>query len=235
MPRQRTTSKAAKSKKPVRAKVQQERADFELPTNVYAHIAESLKTNTWGDEVEVLEHNEYLLFPCVILRRKSDGKFEENKCRLRVPREHEMRKARVQAREIMNEDGLDPELDKDLFTNIETWCILAQSIRDFTAPFAPFDPDPRSLEKRYDKHSLMAIWAKLDAFARIVDPRPDDLSSGEIIGLIVAMAREENTGPLAVYGTAAQSSCIVTMARLCAISLASKSFLEQLKGFKGEQ
>lgn len=228
MPRERAKNPGPK------AGAQQERADFALPANVYDHISRALKTNTWGDEVEVLEHNEYLLFPCAIHKRKTDGTFEEKKCRLRVPREHEMRKARAQAREIMAEDGLDWKEDPDLFTNVETWCILAQSIRDYTEPFAPFDPDPRSLEKRYDKHSLMALWAKLDAFTRIVDPRPDDLSSAEIIGLIVAIAREENTGPLAVYGSHAQSSCIVTMARLCAISLGSKSFLERLKGFRGE-
>ncbi len=229
MPRQRNT---AKPKKPP---IQQERADFALPSNVYDHISKALKTNTWGDEIEVLEHNDYLLFPAAILKRKTDGSFEEEKCRLRVPREHEMRKARGQAREIMTEDGLDWKEDADLFTNIETWCILSQSIRSYTEPFEPFDPDPRSLEKRYDKHSLMAIWAKLDALTRIVDPRPDDLSTGEIIGLIVAIAREENTGPLADYGSPAQSSCIVTMARLCAISLGSKSFLERLKGFRVAQ
>jgi len=227
MPRTKTPKK-----KTPKATVQQERADFALPSNVYDHIAKALKENTWGDEVEVLEHNEYLLFPAVILKRQTSGKFEEVKVRMRVPREHEMRLARKLAREIMVEDGLDWKEDADLFTNVETWCILARSIRDYTAPFSPYDPDPRSLEMRYDKSSLMALWAKLDALSRIVDPRPDDLSSAEVIGLIVAIAREENTGPLVDYASPAQSSCIVTMARLCAISLGSKSFLAQLKDFR---
>ena len=223
MPREKT--KTPKKSAPARA-------DFALPGNTYAHITKALKENTWGDEVDVLEHADYLLFPCSIHRRKSDGSFEDVKVRLRVPREPEMRKARLQARTIMEEDGLDWKEDADLFTNIETWCILAMAVRSFTDPYEPHDPDPRSLERRYDKNSLMAVWAKLDAYSRIIDPRPDDISTPEILGLIVAIAREENTGPLVDYASPAQSSCIVTMAKLCAISVASKSFLEQLKGFR---
>lgn len=210
-------------------------ADFALPSNTYAHIMKALKTNTWGDEVEVLEHATYLLFPAHIRRRKTDGSFEETEVRLRVPREHEMRKARVKARMIMEEDKLDwKDADADLFTNVETWCILSMAIRSNSDPYEPHDPDPRSLEKRYDKNSLMAIWAKLDALSRIVDPRPGEISTGEILGMMVAIAREGNTGPLADYASPAQASCIVTMAKLCAISVASKSFLEQLKHLRGE-
>lgn len=209
------------------------RANFEIPSEVYDHIKDLLKGEGWGnDGMGVLEHVGYLLFPSEINKRQADGTFERIKVRIRVPREHELRKARCKAREIMEEDGLDPEKDSDLFTNIETWCILSHAIRDVDEPFAPFISDPRTLEERYDKHSLMAAWAKMDAFARIVDPRPDEMSNVEIIALMAAIAREETTGPLLAYGSRAQASCIVTMARLCVISMASKSFLESLKVFR---
>lgn len=210
------------------------RADFSLPDNVYEHIQEALKGKQWGEDAGVLEHAEYLLFPAEVLKRKVGGEFDRIPVRLRVPREHEMRKARVDARSIMETDGLDPMQNRDLFLNVETFCILAQSIRNNTPPHEPWEPDPRQLERRYDKASLMAIWAKLDALAKIVDPRPDELSAPELVGLIAAVAREGNTGPLAVYGSHAQASFIVTMAKLCAISLDSASFLELLAGLRGE-
>ena len=219
----------------VKKKKSEPRADFALPGNLYAHVTEALKANRWGDDVEVLEHADYLLFPSKIYKRRTDGKFDEIPVRIRVPREHEMRKARKQAREIMEKDGLDwKDADADLFTNIETWCTLSMAVRADTEPFEPHDPDPRSLEKRYDKNSLMAVWAQLNAFSRLINPQPDEISAPEVLGMIVAIARDGHTGPLAVYDSPAQSSFIVTMAKLCAISVASKSFLEQLKALRVE-
>lgn len=219
----------------VKKKKPEPKADFKLPGNLYQHVNKALKANRWGDDVEVLEHADYLLFPSTIYKRKTDGTFDEIEVRIRVPREHEMRKARKQARDIMEKDGLDwKDADADLFTNIETWCTLAMAVRSTTDPYEPHDPDPRSLEQRYDKNSLMAVWSQLNAFSRLIDPRPDEISAPEVLGMIVAIARDGHTGPLAVYDTPAQSSFIVTMAKLCAISVASKSFLEQLKALKEE-
>jgi hypothetical protein len=207
------------------------KANFDLPNNVFEHISDALKGKTWVD-ADVLEFADYLLFPGEVLKRRAGGEFERVPVRLRVPREHELRQVRVQARSIMEEDGLDPARDRDLFSNVETFCILAKCIRNADAPHEPWEPDPRQLEKRYDKTSLMAVWAKLDALAQIVDPRPDDLSAAEIIALIAAIAKENSTGPLAVYGSRAQASFVITMAKLCAISLDSKSYLELLADLK---
>ena len=214
-----------------RKKTTKKRADFALPNNVFDHIQDALKNKSWED-IEVLEHAGYLLFPAEILRRRPSGEFERTPVMLRIPREHEMRMARAQARAIMEEDGLDPVLDRDLFLNVETFSTLSMCIRGVTAPYEPHDPDPRSLEKRYDKTSLMAIWAKLDALNHIIDPRPTELSSPEIVALIAAIAKGGNTGPLAVYGSHAQASFVITMAKLCAISLDSKSYLALLKDLK---
>lgn len=211
------------------------RADFALPSNVYEHIEDALKGKVFGEEADVLEHADYLLFPAEILKRRSKGEFERIPVRLRVPREPEMRKARVKAYAIMKEDKLDPHQDRDLFSNVETFCILSDCIRNATPPHEPYEPDPRGLESRYDKASLMAIWARLDALAKIVDPRPSDLSTMEVMALIAAIAKESNIGPLAVYGSHAQASLVVTMAKLCAISLDSKSFLESLAELTQEQ
>lgn len=218
-----------------RKKTPQPKADFELPGNLYAHVTKALKANRWGDDVEVLEHADYLLFPSTIYKRKTDGTFDEIPIFIRVPREHEMRKARALARQIMEADGLDwKDADADLFTNVETWVILSMAIRNISDPYEPYEPDVRILEKSFDKNSLMAVWAQLNAFSKLIDPRPDEISAPEVLGLIVAIARDGHTGPLAVYDSPAQSSFIVTMAKLCAISVASKSFLEQLKALKVE-
>lgn len=209
------------------------RADFSLPENVYEHIADALKGNSWLG-ADVIEFADYLLFPSTLKKRKADGSFEQIDVRLRVPREHEMRKARAEAISIMKEDGLDPKHEPDLLKNVETFCILQQCIRNTTDPYEPLVEDARILERRYDKSALIEVWAHIDALNRLIDPRPNALSSAEVLALIVAVSREGHTGPLAVYGPPAQASFIVTTAKLCMLSLESESFMALLTDLKGD-
>lgn len=195
--------------------------------NVHPHVVEQLIGKSWG-ELEVLEHYGYLLFPESIYKRKKDGSFEEKKICLRVPRQHELRKARVDARQIALEDGLDLDRDKDLFGDIETACILSMVIRNSTTPYEQIEPDPRQLEKTYDRESLMQIWTKLDALHNIIDPAAHTITQEEMFALIAAIAKERNIGPLAVYAADLQATFIVTMACMLVPFLVSKSSSEPL-------
>lgn len=187
-----------------------------------AQLVQAILEKTW-DELETLEHAGYLLFPDTLRRRKRDGTWEEIPVTLRVPREPETRRARVQARQWAKEEGLDPQLDPDVFDNMDTMCILAMAIRNATPPHEPWEPDPKVLESKYDRPCLDAMWAKLEALRTVIDPRPNQLSEEDIAAVIASIASTRTTVPLAVFAGAAQNSCVVSMAEQLMSLLGSKS------------
>ena len=117
------------------------------------HVADILINTKWG-ELEVLEHAGQLLFPGTLMRRKPKGEVEKTEVRIRVPRQSDLRKARVMARKICTDEGLDPNLDKDLFEDTEIVCTLSLCILNAkpmaTGAHEPWEPDPKLLEKKYD-------------------------------------------------------------------------------------
>lgn len=201
------------------------RADLEpltIEEEYHDRAMDLILAKTW-DELEVLEHAGYLLFPDVLQRRKSNGEFEDIPIRLRVARDHEIRDARAQAREICKEDRIDPAIDGDLFDNIDGVCILSRCIRNYTSPFEAYEPSPRELEKRYDRASLKHLWARLEVYGELVNPRPERISEEDLFAIVAAIARERNIAPLAVYGSRAQSSFIISTAVLLQSLLDSRS------------
>lgn len=185
-------------------------------------IIATILTKDWG-ELKALEHAERLLFPETLLKLKKDGTFEEIPICLRVPREPELRKARIDARKWATDEGLDPELDPDLFDNLETLCTLSVAIRNATDPHEPWEPDPKRLERCYDKPSLEALWAKIDAYRSVIDPRVSELDENDTLTLIAAVASSRNVVPLAGLGGSAQNSFVVSMAIQLQSYLESKS------------
>jgi len=182
-----------------------------------AQLVANILSKNWA-ELQAQEHADYLLFPEELLQRQKDGTFKRHAVMLRVPREYEMRRARIQARGWAKEEGLDPDLDPDLFDNMDTMCTLAMAIRNTSAPFEPYEPDPKRLERVYDRPSLDALWGKLEAYRTVLDPRPDNLSEEETLAVIGAVAKARNIVPLAALGGQSQTSLIVTMAsRLAAL------------------
>lgn len=201
---------------------------FDLPSDVHDHVIAQLLGRDWG-ELEVLEHYGNLLFPEKLYKRKKDGTFESKDIMLRIPREPDLRKARVTARKMAIDDGLDLDRDSDLVETIECICTLSIAIRNNTEPHEPWEPNPRLLEKNWDRSSLTQLWAKLNEYANIIDPRPDKLSAEEILVLMANIAKEKNIYPLHVYGPASQNSFIVIMAGLLMNYLESKSLSERLE------
>lgn len=191
------------------------------------HALAELMTKDWG-ELEVLEHADHLLFPEKLIRRKADGGWDETDIMLRVPRDPDMRQARVEARAWAASAGIDEKRDRDLFETMENMCILAASIRNSSAPYEPWEPDPKILEKRYDKVCLRRLWERLDKLNDILNPNPDQLSAPEIVALIIAIAKARHLGPLVVYGPGAQTSFVVSMVDLLLSSLGSKLSSESL-------
>jgi hypothetical protein len=183
---------------------------------------DDILSKNW-EELEALEHAGYLLFPAILYRKRADGTLEKLPICLRVLRPYERREARTAARVIAAEDHLDPKLDPDLFDDLDTVCLLSHAIRNRTHPHERFVPDPRELERDYDERSLDLLWGQHQAYRRLLDPRPKELSDAETVALIAAIAKEQTIGPLVAIGGAEQESLVITMASLLQGSLSSNS------------
>lgn len=198
---------------------------------VHEHVLQQLLTKNWA-ELEVLECEGHLMFSESLYRRSIGGGFVEEKVMVRVPRDPDLRKARVLARKWALDDGLDLDRDSDLVEQMETICVMSLVIHNHKPAVDPrtgkefreqWEPDPRALEKRYDRAPLNQLWAKIDALGHVVDPRPNTLGKEETLALISAIARARTVAPLHAYGPGAQESCIVFMAQALLSSLESKS------------
>lgn len=199
---------------------------FDLPDTVHDHVIDQLIGKSWGD-LEVLEVAGRLMFPDKIYRRKAGGKFDEVPVLIQVPRLPELTKARVEARKIAQEEGLDLKLDRNLFDDWETICILSYALRNPKPDHERWEPFPKSLAEKYDRETLTQVWAKIENLRHVIDPAPDKITANEMFALISAIAKERNLGPLHVYGAGAQNSCIVFMADQLMSLLESKSSSEQ--------
>jgi hypothetical protein len=185
---------------------------LKLPDSVHDHVVKQLMGKDWSEIEELEEHAGYLLFPAEIYKRNKKGDFDGTPIMIRVPRQHEMRQARVEARAKANKEGLDPVLDKDQIDDLENICILWRAIRMPTDPFDPLVLTSEELEKTYDRRSLAQIYAKMDAYNQVLDPQPNQVSQEEIFALIAVLAKEKNLLPLHVYGSEAQTTCVIFMA-----------------------
>jgi hypothetical protein len=164
------------------------------------------------EELEAIEQDGgRLLFPFSIQKKTVKG-WEAVPVMLRVPREADTRRARSKAREWAKREKLDPELDPELFSNMDTMCMLADAIRNVAEPHEPWEPFPDKLEELYDRPSLDAVVAYIDALKTTIDPRPHDISEEETWGVIAAVAKARNIVPLAAFAGESQNNCVVTMA-----------------------
>lgn len=184
-------------------------------------LVQEILKRSWAD-LEVLEFQGHLLFPFQIVRYTATGR-ELINVMLQVPREPVSRKARLQARAWAAKEGLDPVLDPDLFDNMDTMCILSLSIRNTTPPHEPWEPDPAVLEAKYDRPSLDAAWARIEALRMVIDPQEGVVDDDTFSMLIAMIAKKGNIDPLAVLDSSGLQSFIVRTAKLLQSSQPSES------------
>jgi hypothetical protein len=177
---------------------------------------------SWS-ELQALEFQGSLLIPVQLKRRRADGSWETVPVMLRVPRESDLRMARIAARTWAERVGLNPQLDPDVFDNMDTVCILSRCVRNATEPHEPWEPDPEILESRYDIPQLELLWAKLEAYKHVIDPRPETMNEDAFMAMVALIAKERVIYPLVALGGRSQTNFIVTMASRLQNSLDSKS------------
>lgn len=197
------------------------------------HIAEQLYKKTWK-ELCLVEFNDRVLLPEKIYRRKADGSVEGIPILIQVPREPDTRKARLKSRELALGEGLDLERDKDLIEQLETLSLLSICLRNTTEPHEPWEPDVKTLENKYDLNSLSAVYAKMDAFAAMINPQPSELSETDCWALVGAMATARNILPLHVYAPDSLNFFVIFMADQLVNSPAYKSYLESQEALMQE-
>lgn len=194
-----------------------------FPEGTSSHVIDQLLGTNWEGIEELEEHAGYLLFPEKIYKRNKKGLWDETSVMIRVPRQHELRKARLMARGKAKEEGLDAELDRDQIDEYENICILWHALRMPTPPHDPLVLDPSELEKKYDKKVLSQMFAKMDAYSQVLDPQPNTISKEELFALIALLAKEKSILPLHVYGSEVQNTCVVSMAEMLMNSQELKS------------
>jgi len=184
-------------------------------------VVQEILNRSW-DELQVLEFQGHLLFPHQIVRYTPSG-HELIDVMLQVPREPVVRKARLQARAWASRVGLNPQLDPDLFDNMDTMCILTLCIRNTTPPHEPWEPDPAVLEEKYERPSLDAAWARIEALRMVIDPQVGVVDEDTFALLIASIAKKGNIDPLAVLDSSGLENFIVRTATLLQSYLPSKS------------
>jgi hypothetical protein len=185
-----------------------------------------LLSKSWGD-LEALEFQGRVLFPGKLRRYKADGTLIEVNVLLRVPRQPDMRKARVIARQMALSSKLDLDRDKDLVEGLENLVILQEAIRNpDKPPHEPLVSDPLELEKDWDIDSLAETWSRLEALRAMLDPAPAEMTQEQTFTVLAQIASTQSISPLVVYGPSTRARFIITMASLLLSSLASKSSSE---------
>lgn len=199
------------------------------------HIAEQIFKKSWA-ELEAIEHNERLLFPNKLFKRKANGDVETIDVMFQVPREADNRKAKLKAREIGLAAGADLDRDKaDIFEQLEMLSLLWLCIRNNTPPYEPLTMDPLELEKYYDTSVLINAYGRIDTLAGMLNPHVDELSQEACWALVGAIATSENILPLHVCAPDSQNFFVLFMADQLSKSPECKSYLESQGGLTPAQ
>lgn len=193
----------------------------------YAELtAMELAVKPWS-ELEALEFQDRVMFPDVLHKRRGNGKFEQVQVMFRVPRDHEIRAARKEAKELAALDGIDPKVDADIFNQLDNVCLLWHALRSITPPHEPLCLSVKELEKTYDRSSLAQAWAKLEGYRRVSDPRPASLSKEQLFALVASIAERKQITPLLAFDGPSQAASIIFMASLLTKLLSFKSSSER--------
>ena len=189
-------------------------------------IRKALRGKSW-EEIEALEHEGRVLFPDSIRFRARDGSVTEVAILVRALRNHERRKARVEARDRAKQDGLDLDRDADLCATLDRLYQLARAIREVKEPHEQH-ATAEMLEQNYDGRSLDELWSRYEVYCDRSDPRIEITDEAQLWAALGEVARVGNILPLTGLESFSQNGCIVFGARQALLSPTFKSFLDSI-------
>lgn len=148
---------------------------------------------------------------------------------VRVPSEGERARGRMEAIKLVAERylkqmGRDPEkhtverarivIGAEVFEDLDTYAIVAQSL--FEPRVDAGKPTPAFLLSvlydSYPKSSIFDIYDRIEFYAKLFNPRMDNLSDEQFWGCVEAIARVRNLSPLVGISGSEQTGCITRMA-----------------------
>lgn len=186
----------------------------------------ALRGKTW-EELECLEQDGRVLFPEKIAFRDRKGDRREVDVLIRVLREPDRRKARVESRKRALAEGLDLDRDADQCQMLDRLHQLAFAIREAKEPHEQH-ATAEMLEANYDLASLDEVWERYQVYEDRVDPRLDVTNEATMWAVIGAVAKVGHPGPLAGCVPRSQGTCITFSAKQALLSPTFKSFLESI-------
>ena len=173
----------------------------------------------------VIEADGKLYLPTKIRVRKADGTAGTAEDVLLTAPTHQQRvAARVQAREWAVKVKLDLDRDKPEVDELENYWLLTYAIRDRQTR-SQLEESAVSLTRRFSDFSLKEVWARLNHWGDLMDPRYGDLSNEQLWQLIAEVAGKGTLLPLVATPGYAQATCIIFMARAACSSPSAPTWL----------
>lgn len=170
----------------------------------------------WRDlGVKESEHGPAL--PCTIRVRRHDGSIGETPILLVVPSDTQRFRAIKRAREVALDNELDPNRNPDgqhhkIIEYLENREELAFAVREESG--TQMFLNGSELEKTIpNQRQVEALYAKLDEWKLMCDPRFSDLTGEDLWNVISEIARTGTIDPLARIDGLAQIECITLSAR----------------------
>lgn len=163
------------------------------------------------EDLEAIEHEGRVLYPDAIKQRDHKGRVVERKIMVRVPRGVERAKARRDARAWLQEFGLDEAKDHVQFDALETYCCVARSLRDPTAPHAQLMPHQELMEA-VDVRAVLELWERVNYYDRLSEVRVAELDESTFYAAVHAIAKKGNLSPLVAIDGATHDVFLTRMA-----------------------
>jgi hypothetical protein len=166
-----------------------------------------------------------LYLPVQLRRRGADGKaVVAAKALLTIPTNRQRFRARADSRALGLRFGLDLDRDKAQFDEIENYALLAFCLRD-PETRGQLVPNAETLLDEYTDSALAEVWAQLNQWCELQDPRYGDLTTEQLWRVIAAVAVGGTALPLSAMPGFEQATCIVLMARAALHSPSAPSWL----------
>lgn len=190
------------------------------PVTIPPDVPAWLRGKTLAD-LDAIEHGGRVLIPENIRRRGPRGDEVLVPVMVQVPTEQERALARIDAikhvadmrkgMRIETVEAAQAAIGNDVFENLDTFAILARCVLEPKAPHGrAYMLD--ILIGTFPPSSLFDLYLRVDFYARLYNPRIEDMDEAMFWPAVLEIARVRNLGPLAAIGGGAQNAFITRMA-----------------------
>jgi hypothetical protein len=179
------------------------------------------------EELDAIEIGGALYFPEKLRSRGAKGEIKETPVLARVPSKQDRATARIEAiahvrsmvkgkQPVLTVKDAEEAVGAEVFEDIDTYAIVSRSL---------FEPQAKNEDGKPTRFMLLDvllgsylpatvfdIFDRLDFYAKLLDPRVEDITEDEMWGAIEAIAKRRNLSPLAVMRGSLQTAFVVSMA-----------------------